>query len=202
MRSNKLSRYPEFLGYCRKLHTIKLSGNNIGVLPFTIRNCASTLRILDLEQCGLRTLPATMPELALTKLNLHMNLFPRRAPQANEIYKVRYFPATPRFPTLQEACVKSIRRHAVLVPQDFHPGLTRYIESVQRCKSCLRLVMESSSMFFYPASIRAFASECVGFEGMITLTGFVCSDKCYKAVCQGKKVVPAGLFFAACASSR
>lgn len=201
MRSNKLSSYPEFLGWCRKVHTIKLSGNKIGVLPSTIRNCAPTLRVLDLEQCGLRTLPASMPELALTKLNLHGNLFPRRAPQPNEIYKVRYFPATPRFPTLQEACVKSICRHAVVVPRDFHPGLARYIGSVQRCKGCLRLVMESSSMLFYPASYRGFASECVGFEGMITLTGFVCSDKCYKAVCQGKKVVPAKLFFASCASS-
>lgn len=195
---NKVDRYPQFLRHCKQLNTLKLAGNKISFVPECIKTTANTLRFLDVENCNLKNLPASMKHLALNDFKVSGNPFPTPVNSNNEIYKLRTI-KTCKVPSLQSQCVKSIIRHG-LKPSDTHipPHLLNYINSTQNCTTCYKLVLDSCTfVYFYPVNFKSFASTFsrIRTDRRVTMTGFACSQTCFNQIIAGKRVVPAKLFF-------
>ena len=193
LSNNSLSQYPTFLRYCISLVDLNLCGNNIYTIPNHLRCCSKSLRTLYLEKCNLKNLPACLSECSLNELKIDDNPFPKPVRVLHEIYKERFHE---QVPTLQEFCVKCVIRHGLKAnPEEFPPNLINYIDSVQYCRGCFKMVLDSSMVYYYPANLKSFARSFTRLENPPVITGFVCSKKCFSRVSEGKSVVPASLFF-------
>ena len=190
---NQLTSYPYFLRHCKSLNTIKLAKNGINMVPNHIRTCASTLRYLDLDSCNLKNLPAALTQCCLNDLKISGNPFPTPVRVNNEIYKERF---SKRIPALRESCVKSIIRHGLQPTRELLPEtLLNYVGTAQNCKVCFKLVLESGLVCYQSANLKSFSSTFTLLPHPPVITTFLCSEACFKTLCQGKSVVPAKLYF-------
>ena len=194
LANNKLEEYPAFLRYCTSLIDLNLSGNKINIIANHLKSCSKTLRILHLDSCNLKNLPPCLSDFTLNELKLDDNPFPKPLRVANEVYKERC-QAIP-VPSLQESCVKCVIRHDITFSPEMVPQhIINYIDSVQYCKGCFKMVLQSSMVYYYPVNLKSFARSFSRLEHAPVMTGFVCSNECFGRVSEGKSVVPACLFF-------
>lgn len=190
---NKLICVPDVIRYCTGLVSLSFAGNPVSFIPHFLKSCSTTLRHFDIERCNLKNLSSCFKHFSLNELKIHGNNFPKplRSNQ-NEIYKMRS--STIKLPSLQEISVKCILRHT-LPYSSLPPHLQHYINTAQHCNACLRLVMESALVYFYPVNLKTFSRSYTRLDRDVTMTGFICSQKCLKRVSEGKVIVPAKLFF-------
>lgn len=198
--NNRLDTFPVFLRHCKLLNTLKIAGNPIKFVPNFFKSCSSTLRVLDIEKCLLKNLPACLTHFSLNELKLDGNIFPPHIKacitQRSVIYKGKCGKSWSPVPSLQACCVKSIVRHRVHVSPQLPEHLLTYINSFQYCDGCFKLVMENSFVYYYPADLSKFARVYpFRLNRRAVITGFVCSSQCFKRVQGGKNVVPAIVYF-------
>ena len=199
---NELQEFPLFLKHCQSLNTLKIGGNPIKFIPNSFKTCSQTLRVLDIQRCKLMNLPSCLTHFSLNELTFDGNPFPppvdNNASSKTAIYKGSCgMSFRIGLDSLQASCVKSILRHKVHIPSDSVPELVlSYINSAQFCDGCFKLVMENSIVYYYPAKVEKFARAYTRlYKNHPVIPGFVCSNRCFKRVTAGKKVIPASLLF-------
>ena len=196
--NNKLDHFPEFLRHCKWLNTLRIAGNQINFVPNYLKACSSSLRVLDIDRCNLKNLPACLINFSLNDLLLDGNPFPPKI-EENAIYKGKHDKSWSLVPSLQACCVKSVIRHGVRFSRLRHvlpQPLINYVHSRQYCNWCQRLVMENSILYYYEAELKKFARTFSSLSGSAPfISGYVCSSFCFKRIQEGKKVIPATIFF-------
>lgn len=198
MSNNWLDRFPEFLRHCKSLQSLQLANNAIKLVPNFMRACSSTLRLLNLENCKLLNLPSCLIHFSLNELKIDNNPFPCHGEDEGwrTIYKAKCGNSTrsPKVPTLRACCVKSIVQHSVPIPS-LPCHINDYIYSVQYCAECMKIVMEDSLVYFYVPDLKKFAREFSNLLIKPVITGFVCSQKCFKRISAFNTVKPATVYF-------